>query len=83
MYQDHHEDDEDDEDPTRLFARQHARERMSELARHIGDGSSDKTDLFAAHANAEKRSGLVTTLLGALVVAVLSGAFFVFWKLRF
>jgi hypothetical protein len=77
MYQDQ---DEDDEDPIKLFARQHARARISELARHIDDGSSDDADVFAAHADVEKRSGLLTALLGVWVVAVLFCTLVAFWK---
>ena len=59
----------------KVFERIHAQDRVRELARHIGDTSSDDLDIFGAHARAEGSEGQVSALLSIASIAVLLGAF--------
>ena len=42
-----------DQESIKVFEKVHARDRMRELARHVGESSSDSLDVFGAHARTE------------------------------
>jgi hypothetical protein len=64
-----------------VFKRIHARDRINELARHVGDRSSDDDlDVFGAHARAESTEGIVSIVLSIATIALLIGIFFLLWK---
>ena len=66
-----------DRESIEIFKRLHERDRVREMARHIGEPSDD-ADVFAAHARAEVRDGQVSVrfslALSAVIIAALFGA---------
>ena len=69
-----------DQDSIKVFERIHARDRLRELARHMGDASPSDVDLFESHARAEARDGLLTVALAILAIATVIGAVAWHWR---
>jgi hypothetical protein len=65
-----------DRDSIEIFRRMHERDRVRDMARHIGEQSSGDTDLFAVHARAEARDGRMGVTLSFALVAVMTAALF-------
>lgn len=68
-----------DQDSIKVFERMHARDRVKDLARHIGE-SSDELDVFAGHSRAEESDGLINIVFSIVVGVLVVAAFFYFWK---
>jgi hypothetical protein len=56
-------------DSTKVFERQHAKDRMAQLAHHLAEDPSDG-DIFLSHARAESRGGWVSIGLISMAVVV-------------
>lgn len=66
-----------DQDSIRLFERQHARDRIVELARQCQDPAS--LDVFETHAKAERTEGTTGVLASGVAVLALIAAFALYW----
>jgi len=69
-----------DQESIKVFEKVHARDSMRELARHVGESSSDSLDVFGAHARTENQEGQIGTWFSIAIVAILIGTAAFFWK---
>lgn len=56
-----------DDQSLQAFSRMHARERLIEQARHVGD-PTDEPSLFWSHAAAERSAGVLIIALGIGII---------------
>ena len=68
----------EDRESIKVFERLHVRDRLAQLARHAGD--VDDPDVFATHARAEARDGMLSIVLSIAAVATLIGAAILLWQ---